>query len=62
MSEVTTPTGLPADAWTNIQRDGQTITAYVAEGGEQFPWAECNGRVVLGHVLVDLEGERLLGR
>ncbi len=33
MSEVTTPTGLPADAWTNIQRDGQTITAYVAEGG-----------------------------
>lgn len=48
MSEVTTPTGLPADVWTNIQRDGQTITAYLAEGGEQFPWAECNGRVVLG--------------
>ena len=36
MSEVTTPTGLPADVWTNIQRDGQTITAYLAEGGEQF--------------------------
>lgn len=49
MSEATTtPTGLPADMWTNIQRDGQTITAYLAEGGEKFPWAECNGRVILG--------------
>ena len=46
MSEVTTPTGLPADAWTNIQRDGQTITAYVAEGGEQHP----SGRVAKAQV------------
>ena len=43
-----TPTGLPADTRRSLQRDGNTITAYLAIGGEQFPWAECNGRVVIG--------------
>lgn len=45
---ITTPTGLPADLRIDLQREGQTITAYLAEGGEKFPWAECNGRVILG--------------
>ena len=49
MSEqTTTPTGLPADSQCSIQRGEDTITVYLAQGGEQFPWAICNGRVVLG--------------
>lgn len=49
MSEqTTTPTGLPADSQCSIQRGEDTITVYLSQGGEQFPWAECNGRVILG--------------
>ena len=49
MSEqTTTPTGLPADSQCSIQRGEDTITVYLSQGGEQFPWAICNGRVILG--------------
>jgi hypothetical protein len=50
MSEqtITTPTGLPADVRCSIQRGEDTIAIYLCHGGEQFPWAECNGRVLIG--------------
>lgn len=48
MSTILTPSGLPADSHRAIQRGSQTLSVYLAQGGEQFPWANCNGRVLLG--------------
>ena len=49
MSEsITTPTGLPVDSKRSIQRGDTAIAVYLSRGGEQFPWANCNGRVVIG--------------
>jgi hypothetical protein len=49
MSEtITTPTGLPVDSRCSIQRGDTDIVVYLCRGGEQFPWANCNGRVVIG--------------
>lgn len=45
---ITTPSGLPADTRCSVQRGETVISVYLGHGGEQFPWAECNGRVVLG--------------
>lgn len=45
---ITTPTGLPADTRCSIQRESGVISVFLSRGGEQFPWANCNGRVVIG--------------
>jgi len=36
------------DAIRSIHREETQITVHLAMGGDRFPWAVCNGRVVIG--------------
>lgn len=36
------------DVTVTLESEGKELTVHLARGGEQFPWAACKGRVIIG--------------